>query len=548
MTLHTRSLLAGCLAGGLAACVGETPAPPRFALIPQPLKLATAPGTFTVSTQTVFVARGAATTEAVHLARALTLADAQGGKLLAKPPPDNFIALELDPDLASALGTEGYRLSVTPQHAILRAATEAGLFYAGVTFRQLLPLDARAGGRTTGNRWPLPCVEIEDTPRFAWRGLLLDVARHFFPPEFIERFIDLAALHKFNSLQLHLTDDQGWRVEIRKYPRLTAIGSVRPESPRPGDRNQGDGIPYGPYYYTQAQLRDLVAYARARHVTLVPEIEMPGHFLGALAAYPELSCTGGPFTVRTRWGVEADILCGGSDQAVAFAQDVLAEIMTIFPGPFIHIGGDEAPRDRWKACPRCQARIKAEGLKNEAELQSWFNHRIEEFLSRHGRRLIGWDEILEGGLTPGAAVMSWRGTAGGLAAAQAGHDVVMSPTSHCYFDYAEGKGLGEPESIGGYLPLRTVYEFEPVPPTLANPQRGHILGAQGNLWTEYIGTSETAEYFAFPRAVALAEVVWSPAVGRDYPDFLARLRLHARRLDALGVHYRGWEQANSPAR
>ena len=358
------------------------------------------------------------------------------------------------------------------------------------------------------------------------------------PPEFIKQLVDVMALHKLNTLQLHLTDDQGWRIEIKKYPRLTEIGSVRSESPRKGDRNRGDGTPYGPFFYSQDQIRDLVAYAQARHVTLVPEIEIPGHFLAAVAAYPELSCRGGPVAVRTRWGVEPDILCPGNDAAVAFAKDVLGEVCDLFPSRFMHIGGDEAPRERWKECPKCQARMKAEGLTNEAQLQTWLNQRLEEFLASKGRRLVGWDEILEGGLTPGAAVMSWRGIAGGIAAAEAGHDVVMSPTTHCYFDYAQARGAEEPECIGGFIPLRTVFEFEPVPATLPEAKRQHILGAQGNIWTEYLWTPEDVEYFAFPRAVALAEVTWSPAGPRDYDAFLKRLGFHLKRLDQLQVNYR----------
>jgi hexosaminidase len=381
-------------------------------------------------------------------------------------------------------------------------------------------------------------VEITDQPRFAWRGLLIDVARHYMPLEFLEKLIDLLALHKLNTLQIHFTDDQGWRLEIQRYPRLTEIGSLRRESPRKGDRNRGDGTPYGPFFYTQQQIRELVAYAEARHVTIVPEIEMPGHFLAALSAYPEYSCRGGPFEVRTRWGVEPDILCPGNEESFRFVRNVLAEVMTLFPGKFIHIGGDEAPRDRWVECPKCQARIRAEGLKGEAELQGYLNRRVEGFLAERGRRLIGWDEIIEGGLTPSAAVMSWRGTSGGLAAAETGHDVVMSPTTHCYFDYAQSREAGEPECIGGYIPLETVYSFEPVPAELSTAKQAHILGAQGNVWTEYMWTPHDVEYFAFPRAAALAEVVWSPKDTRDFRDFRERLEHHLSRLDACRVNYR----------
>ncbi|MCY3023505.1 MAG: beta-N-acetylhexosaminidase, partial [Planctomycetota bacterium] len=493
-----------------------------------------------------------------RLAAALRLPTGFALAVTADDRPTDSIVLELDRALEPKVGAEGYLLSVTPARVVIRAAADAGLFYGGVTLRQLLPPWVCSASKVTAVSvavpdsipgdtrrlppqpvsWTAPCVEIEDAPRFAWRGLLLDVARHYMPPEFIRKLVDVMALHKLNVLQLHLTDDQGWRLEIRKYPRLTEVGSVRKESPKHGDRNRGDGTPYGPFFYTQEQMRGLVAYAQARHVTLVPEIEMPGHVLGALMAYPELSCRGGPFQVRTRWGVEPDILCAGNDKAIAFAQDVLGEVIALFPCRFIHIGGDEAPRDRWKACPKCQARLKAAGLKNEAQLQTWFNQRIEEFLTGKGRRMIGWDEILEGGLTPGAAVMSWRGMDGGITAAKAGHDVVMAPTSHCYFDYAQAHGPGEPECIGGYLPLRTVYAFEPVPAALPETDRRHILGPQATLWSEYLWTPQDVEYFAFPRASALAEVAWSPVKGRDFSEFRGRLEALVKRLELLGVQCR----------
>ncbi len=511
------------------------------ALVPTPARMELRHGSFTLTPSTTVVAGPGAETEAQRLAAALRVPTGFALPLRSRTPAEPVIELILDNSLDDRLGKEGYCLSVKPTRVLIRAAGEAGLFYGGITFRQLLPPEAFATNAIAPppiNGWTTPCIEIEDQPRFVWRGLLLDVARHFMPPEFIRKLVDLMAMHKLNSLQLHLTDDQGWRLEIRKHPRLTEIGAVRKESPIKGDRTRGDGARYGPFFYTQAQIRDLVAYATSQHVTLVPEIEMPGHFLAALAAYPQLSCRGGPFEVRTTWGVEPDILCAGNDDAVAFAQDVLAEVVELFPSRFIHIGGDEAPRDRWKTCPKCQARMKAEGLKSEAQLQTWFNQRIEQFLARHGRRLIGWDEILEGGLTHGAAVMSWRGTTGGLAAAQAGHDVVMSPTSHCYFDYAQARGPAEPECIGGFIPLPVVYEFEPVPAGLHHTKHHHILGAQGNLWTEFMWTPQDVEYFAFPRAVALAEVVWSPATNRRFDEFLDRLKVHLKRLDMRNVNYR----------
>ena len=554
-----RSIL--LLAAGLSALAGTSPAAesagelpvatPRdltgpkggvglfLTPIPRPARLETGEGAFELTRRTVVAAGAGAEVEARKLAAGLgvptglDLRLSGGGETPA-------IRLELDRALEPRLGLEGYQLSVTSERVLIRAAGEAGLFYGGVTFRQLLPPEIFAAGpapRPSGG-WLAPCVEVEDSPRFPWRGLLLDPARHFLPPEFIKKFVDVMALHKLNTLQLHLTDDQGWRLEIRKYPRLTRIGSMRSESPRRGDRTRGDGTPYGPFFYRQEQIRDLVAYAQARHVTLLPEIEIPGHFRAALAAHPEFSCTGGPFEVRTQWGIEPDILCPGNDAAVAFAKEVLAEVCALFPSRFIHIGGDEAPRDRWKQCPKCQARLQAAGLKTEAQLQTWLNQRLEEFLASQGRRLIGWDEILEGGLTPGAAVMSWRGTAGGLAAAQAGHDVVMSPTTHCYFDYAQAKGPGEPECIGGFITLDKVHGFDPVPPELAESQRRHLLGVQGNIWGEFIWTPQDVDYFAFPRAVALAEVGWSPAPGGSFNDFLRRLESHSKRLDQAGVNYR----------
>ncbi|MCL4179420.1 MAG: family 20 glycosylhydrolase [Verrucomicrobia bacterium] len=505
-------------------------------LIPQPAQLEFRDGDWAFDRTSRIVARGVAETAANTLAEALSALLGWPVRVVNEAAQAGDIEMRLTPADAR-FGAEGYHLAITTRTAVIHAGTDAGLFYGGVTLRQLLsPQPPASGGAADAIR--LPCLEIEDAPRFPWRGLLLDPARHFLPLPDLKKFVDVMALHKLNMLQLHLTDDQGWRLEIEQYPRLTEIGSQRKESPQPRNRDRGDGTPYGPFFYTQAEMRELVAYAQARHITLLPEIEMPGHFRAALAAYPVFSCTGGPFEVSTRWGVYPDILCAGNDDAVSFVCDVLAEVVSVFPSRFIHIGGDEAPRDRWKACTRCQARMKAEGLTNEAELQTWFNHRMEVALARHGRRLIGWDEILEGGLTPGAAVMSWRGMAGGLAAARAGHDVVMAPTSHCYFDYAQARGPDEPECIGGFIPLETVYGFEPVPAELAIDRQPHILGVQGNLWSEYLWNLRDVEYFAFPRASALAEVAWSPVPARDFASFQRRLERHLQRLGRLGVNYR----------
>ncbi len=452
------------------------------------------------------------------------------------------IVLRLDASLAR-LGDEGYALEVRPDRVTARAAGQAGLFYAVQTIRQLLPPDVFRAAPVRGVAWTMPAARIEDAPRFVWRGGMLDVGRHFMPKEFVEKYIDLLALHKMNTFHWHLTEDQGWRLEIKKYPRLTAVGSRRAMTVA-GRQARGDSaawvydsVPHGGFY-TQDDAREVVAYAAARHVTVVPEIEMPGHAVAAIAAYPELGVAPQPSAVATRWGVFDNIL-NAEPGTVRFMQDVLTEVLAIFPGPFVHVGGDEADKARWRADPQVQARIRALGLKDEHELQSWFIRQMDAFLTARGRRLIGWDEILEGGLAPGAAVMSWRGTAGGIAAARAGHDVVMTPTSRVYLDYYQSRDhASEPLAGGGYLPLDTVYAFEPVPTELSASEARHVLGAQGNLWTEYVPTPKQAEYMAYPRLSALAEVTWSPRASRDFANFTARLRAHLRRLDALDVNYR----------
>ena len=442
--------------------------------------------------------------------------------------------------LMSSLGTEGYELTVDTLSVNIAAASPAGLFYGVQTLYQLLPPEIESAvTQSQDMQWLLPAVQIVDKPRFTWRGLHLDVGRHFMPVEFVKKYIDLLSYHKMNMFHWHLTEDQGWRIEIKKYPKLTQISAFRKETVVGHNRDKPrkfDGQRYGGFY-TQDEIRDVVAYAKERFVTVVPEIEMPGHSVAVLAAYPQLSCTGGPFEVATFWGINKDIFCAGNDSTFVFLENVLNEVMDLFPSEFIHIGGDEAPKDRWKACPKCQARIQAEGLKDEEELQSYFIRRIEKFLNAKNRRLIGWDEILEGGLAPNATVMSWRGIKGGMAAADQEHDVVMTPNTYCYFDYYQAKS-GEPLAIGGFLPLETVYSFEPIPPDLTADKQKHILGAQGNVWTEYIKTPQYAEYMTYPRACALAEVVWSKKEDRNYADFIKRMDLHQKRLSEKGVNYR----------
>ncbi len=449
-------------------------------------------------------------------------------------PAAGGIVLRLD-SAAIGRGAESYRLVVSGAGVEITAPRGAGIFYGLQTLRQLI---AAAPAPPGGVPVAVSGVVIDDAPRFQWRGLHLDVGRHFFNVTFVKRYIDLMARYKLNRFHWHLTDDQGWRIEIRKYPRLTEVGGCRKETMvgKHFDPYVGDSTRYCGFY-TQDEIRDVVAYAAARYVTVVPEIEMPGHSKAALAAYPELACTPGPFEVRTTWGVDEDIDCP-SERTFGFLEDVLTEVMSLFPGPFIHVGGDEAPKTRWKASPVAQDVIRREGLKDEDELQSYFIRRIEQFLLQHGKRLIGWDEILEGGLAPEATVMSWRGISGGIAAAREGHDVIMTPGSHMYFDHAQGPERFEPLSIGGFLPMDTVYNYEPVPDSLTPEQATHVLGAQGNVWTEYLATPQAVEFMAYPRALALAEVTWSPRSARDWNSFVARLPLALDALGRLGVNYR----------
>ncbi len=428
----------------------------------------------------------------------------------------------------TALPDEWYHLQVLSDGITVNAPDAEGLFRGSRTLIQLLEQ-----GRATGT---LPCLTITDWPRFPWRGMHLDASRHFWSVEFTKKYIDLLARYKMNSFHWHLTDDQGWRIQIKKYPKLTEVGAWRKGSQvGPYAKLQYDSIPYGGFY-TQEQIREVVAYAAARHINVVPEIEMPGHALAALAAYPHLGCTGGPYEVERGWGVFEDVFCAGNDSVFALLEEVLSEVMDLFPSTTIHIGGDECPKEAWKACAKCQARMKAEGLKDEHELQSYFIQRIEKFVNAKGRKIIGWDEILEGGLAPNAAVMSWRGTEGGIAAARSGHYAVMSPGSHCYFDHYQGDPANEPLAFGGYTTLQKVYGYEPIPAELKPDEQKYILGAQGNVWTEYILTPEHVEYMAVPRMLALAEVLWTPKEKRNEADFIKRLEGEFPRLEAMNVN------------
>lgn len=516
-------------------------------LIPQPKKCLTHVGIFTLSAQTVIVAGAKAASVAGYLNRRLFPATGWVLPIRASRPQENpAIDLALDARL-TGLGAEGYRLEVTPQGLTARAFTPAGLFYACQTILQLLPAEIFREAPVQGAVWSMPCVEIEDQPRFSWRGVMLDCCRHFIPKEFIKKLLDLLALHKMNSFHWHLTEDQGWRIEIKKYPRLTEVGAWRKQTIVGHDHSQPeeeavyDGTPHGGYY-SQDDIREIVAYAQERFINVVPEIEMPGHSQAAIAAYPELGNTGKPVEVATRFGVITHVY-NVEEKTILFLQDVLSEVLDLFPSKFIHVGGDECPKEEWKSSPAAQLRKQELGLKDEDELQSYFIRRMDDFLTARGRRLIGWDEILEGGLAPNATVMSWRGEEGGIEAANAGHDVVMAPTTYTYFDYYQSDNFEtEPLTIGGCLPLERVYAYEPISSEFKPEAVKHVLGVQGQLWAEYVDSPKKAEYMYFPRVSALAEVGWSPAQGKDYDSFLQRLSGHLVRLNMLDVNYRSPEK------
>ena len=435
---------------------------------------------------------------------------------------------------------EAYRLFVTPCRIDIVAGGAQGAFYAVQTLRQLLPTAAYEADDVRAVE--LPVVTIEDKPCLGYRGMMLDVGRHFFTVDEVKEALDIMALHKLNVFHWHLTDDQGWRIEIRKYPKLTEIGSVRSRTligRDPGgtyDENcKFDETPYGGYY-TQDEIRDVVNYAAERFITVIPEIEFPGHAVGALASYPWLGCTGEQYDVRQTWDIDDRVFCIGKETTFEFIEGVLEEVLELFPSEYIHIGGDECPTVMWKKCPHCKARMKAERLKRPRRLQNYATARVEKFLNAHGRRLIGWDEILEGDVTPTATIMSWRGAEGGIKAAKMGNHAIMAPTTHCYLDYYQTRDTaGEPLAIGGYLPVEKVYSLDPYEMLTADEQRC-ILGVQANLWTEYIAMWPHAEYMLLPRLSALAEVGWS-LDRKDYGDYLRRVRRLAKIYDACGYNY-----------
>ncbi len=426
---------------------------------------------------------------------------------------------------------EGYHLLITNESIKIKASDSSGHYYGFVSLMQILESDPSA----TLN---IPTVEIKDYPRFSYRGMHLDVARHMYEVDFIKKYIHLLAYHKMNTFHWHLTEDQGWRIEIKKYPKLQTISAYR-DSTLIGHYNdqphQYDKTKYGGYY-TQEEIKEIVQFASERQITIIPEIEMPGHSQAVLAAYPEYGCVDGPFSVLSKWGISDNVFCP-KEETFAFLEDVIDEVVTLFPGKYIHIGGDECPKNQWNESVFCQQLMEDQGIEDTKGLQSYFIQRMEKYINSKGKQIIGWDEILEGGLADNATVMSWRGEEGGIEAAKSNHPVVMTPTSHCYFDYYQSQDIGEPLAIGGNLPLERVYAYDPIPETLDPIYHPYILGAQANVWTEYMPTSKHVEYMAYPRTCAMAEVDWTPKVDRNYDDFIERLKTHFKRLEAKEVNF-----------
>lgn len=446
----------------------------------------------------------------------------------------------VDPSLAD----EEYTVNVSKKAVLVAASSRPGFLYAIQTLKQMLPTEIYGNAPATDVKWTLPCVAIKDKPRFSYRGTHLDCSRHFFSVEEVKKYLDIMATYKQNRFHWHLTDDQGWRIEIKRYPELTQIGAYRDGTMIAKDWDSNDGIRYGGYY-TQEQIKDVIAYAYQLGITVIPEVDLPGHMLGVLAAYPQYGCTGGPYKVWSRWGISDDVLCVGKEETMQFLENVLAEVADLFPSEYIHIGGDECPKTQWKNCETCQAKIKELGLRDdehgsaEQHLQNYVTQRVQAFLATKGKKIIGWDEVLEGKLGEGATIMSWRGVKPGLKAIDQGFDVIMSPNSHCYIDhYQSADKENEPLAIGGNLPWQKVYSFDPCEGVPADKQ-SHILGAQCNLWTEYIATNEYLEYMLLPRMIALSEVQWCDLDKKDIDRFETSLKSHQYKvLDIMGYNYR----------
>ena len=529
------------------SCSRHIPTDGKISIIPCPSKVEVCEGSFELNPETAIVLHF----EDEQMANATNffngVAEDVFGKALAVvcaegAAEQNVINVLQNPSLQA----EGYTLEVTPTAINITAADAHGVFYAFQSLRQMIAPEALTEERV--GAVDIVAAKIEDAPHFPYRGVLFDVCRHFFTVEEVKTVIDAAAMHKMNRLHWHITEDQGWRIEIKKYPKLTEIGSVREDSQVVGTHRvhglQLEGKPYGPYFYTQDEIREVVAYAAERFITVVPEIDMPGHMVAALASYPHLGCLGeeGDYKVWTRWGISDDVLCIGKESTFEFIEGVLEEVLDLFPSEYIHIGGDECPRVRWAECPKCKARMKKERLKNEAQLQTYFNHRIEAFLQKHGRKMIGWDEILEGGVSPTTTVMSWRGTKGGIAAAKAGNQVIMTPTTYCYLDYPQGADTTQEPPFGErrpekphYLPLSKVYSIDPYD-QLTEDEQQFIIGVQGNLWTEHVNTFDLAMYMFLPRMSAIAESGWSHT-NKDFERYTESLNNLVKYYEAYGYNY-----------
>ncbi len=495
-------------------------------IIPTPNSMVASEGRFFLSSSTSIITKGEGAKEvAKHFTNKINTSTGYNLTQTEGEAKENAINISVNSSLN--MGDEAYTLDVVADRVTITAKTSTGAFYAMQSFMQLLPAEIESTKVIEYIDWSAPAVAIKDSPRFQYRGLMMDVTRHFFDVKQVKRHLDVLAMFKINTFHWHLTEDQLWTIEIEKYPMLTTIGA---------NRKEGDGT-YHQGFYTKADLKDVVAYATSLHIEVIPEIEMPGHALAALSAYPEYSCTGGPFEIRNVWGVEPDVYCAGKEATFEFLEDVLEEVIPIFPSEYIHIGGDECPKDRWKECPDCKVRMRAEGLKDTHELQSYFIKRMEKFINSKGKKIIGWDEILEGGIAPNATIMSWRGEQGGIESANKGHDVIMSPNSHMYIDHYQGATSVEPPAIGGYLPLEKCYSYDPIPKDIQADKAHHVLGVQANMWAEYLYTYDQQEYMIYPRILAVAEVGWTNLDLKDFSDFNRRINNAYVRLDLHKINY-----------
>lgn len=549
LSKHVRGIVSASLCTlllSVTACQ-ENENKDQCSLIPQPNELKANAGHFKFNSTTAFYVSPDLDKSSTSMIDSFSqnLNEVSGFQTTSQPLsaseelPKQSILVKANKEIAP----EGYELSIQSDGITIQASDHRGVFYAIQTMKQLLPAGIYGNQTISDAQWVLPCLEIKDAPRFGYRGLHIDVSRHFFPKEEMKKILNLMALHKQNTLHWHLTDDQGWRIEIKKYPLLTKIGSIRNKTMIRKEWDNYDTTPYGGFY-TQEDIKEIVKYAADRCINVIPEVDLPGHMMAALAAYPNLGCTGGPYEVSGQWGIRDDVLCPGKEETFTFIEDVLTEVMELFPSEYIHIGGDECPKVRWEKCPRCQARIKTEGLKandkHKAEffLQSYVTTRVEKFLNEHGRKIIGWDEILEGELAPNATVMSWRGMDGGIEAARLKHPVIMTPNNYVYLDYYPTMDTkDEPLAIGGYNPLEKVYSLEPVPAALNEEERAYIIGAQGNLWTEYIVSNEHLEYMLLPRLAALSEVQWTQPENKNWERFLGSLDHILAIYNVMGVNY-----------